>query len=451
MRKRLNAFCAAALALATVTSSMPAGADDRCGDTVALNEPGQPFGPPAGAPADAPPVIPVRLQGKRGVCYGHAAANLIDAWRYTHPPSTPKGQPFKLSSPIGIAIENALKKGKTGSISLGDEADAIDTVLAHGKTCDDQFVLANNQHLELADDKLVKTLEKAWDDYTTYLSSMARARKLYAAYHETTRASWTPEMIELEPYHKIDLESRKLPWAAGFDHMYVEHGFAHAGQTLQCELLERGVPSANIPATFVKNTDLLLGKLLDGARSKVDFLERYFNQACTEHGVSLAGVPHPVQLPERGKRFYSPEHPEEVIRDLNRRFDLADKQPIAVGFCSAVLHKPYPDAGDRKLYDAPYTNDWYVSWGSKDGKPNWRCVSGDPEHPGGDSSHVATLIGRRRNPTDPTKCQFLLRNSWGTDCAKYAAGGWTDCHNGDVWIDAEALARNTMDITYLQP
>ena len=53
--------------------------------------------------------------------------------------------------------------------------------------------------------------------------------------------------------------------------------------------------------------------------------------------------------------------------------------------------------------------------------------------------HVATVIGRRWNPTSQI-CEYKLRTSWGTrSCSAYQTGLISDCRQGEGWITPSGL------------
>jgi hypothetical protein len=65
--------------------------------------------------------------------------------------------------------------------------------------------------------------------------------------------------------------------------------------------------------------------------------------------------------------------------------------------------------------------------------------------------HAALIIGSRRDPSDPARCQYLLRNSWGTSCEEYKDKWKRGCEerNGSVWINSKDLLENSDGISYL--
>ncbi|MBS1963219.1 MAG: hypothetical protein JST04_13465 [Bdellovibrionales bacterium] len=65
--------------------------------------------------------------------------------------------------------------------------------------------------------------------------------------------------------------------------------------------------------------------------------------------------------------------------------------------------------------------------------------------------HASLVIGRRRDPKAPSRCQYLIRNSWGRGCDSSYHSDWEcDGPKGSVWIDADALGRATHDLALMR-
>lgn len=60
------------------------------------------------------------------------------------------------------------------------------------------------------------------------------------------------------------------------------------------------------------------------------------------------------------------------------------------------------------------------------------------------NKHSALVIGRKQNGS---RCELLIRNSWGKSCEKYASH--LKCEEGDVWVDSQILAENISSLSYL--
>ncbi|MGZ6359119.1 MAG: hypothetical protein ACXWP1_08205, partial [Bdellovibrionota bacterium] len=107
----------------------------------------------------------------------------------------------------------------------------------------------------------------------------------------------------------------------------------------------------------------------------------------------------------------------DITARLKALLPSADAQPVSVSLCSNVLYK-------NRDYDGVL----------QDGGNAADC-----EH------HQALVTGRRALGR---RTQFLLRNSWGTDCGA-ARKLWSCDGTGNVWIDADALSANVYEISYL--
>lgn len=64
----------------------------------------------------------------------------------------------------------------------------------------------------------------------------------------------------------------------------------------------------------------------------------------------------------------------------------------------------------------------------------------------GKATHGSVLVGRRWNSPEG-RCEYLVRNSWGTTCS-YSP--YYDCEEGNIWIPEGVIARATEYFTYLQ-
>ena len=98
----------------------------------------------------------------------------------------------------------------------------------------------------------------------------------------------------------------------------------------------------------------------------------------------------------------------------------APLQPIAIYYCSQILK------------NASYRGQKAATENRSEDKFTKDCR---------DNGHVSTVIGRR---WDHGKRQFLIRNSWGTECEVYD-DAWPCDQNkykGGVWVDAERPAPN---------
>lgn len=107
---------------------------------------------------------------------------------------------------------------------------------------------------------------------------------------------------------------------------------------------------------------------------------------------------------------------EGAVAEINQVLSHSNPQPLAISLCEDVLR----DHSKRSI----------DSYGIRR-----NCLN----------NHVATIVGSRAGPNGV--CQYLVRNTYGSSCEPYDKK-W-DCVRGQVWIDAEALIKNTEDISWI--
>lgn len=103
--------------------------------------------------------------------------------------------------------------------------------------------------------------------------------------------------------------------------------------------------------------------------------------------------------------------------------ELANPQPVGLTFCAAAFTDRYFSIprGEVKSWD-------------------------------GCDSHAATLIGRRWSETRH-QCEFLLRNSWGYQCATYDTTSVVECEEQtkEVWVNASWINRAVLGTVHVGP
>jgi hypothetical protein len=106
----------------------------------------------------------------------------------------------------------------------------------------------------------------------------------------------------------------------------------------------------------------------------------------------------------------------EISGKLSALLSGPKAQPVSVSLCANVLDKD-------KTFNGVLT----------DGSERDSC-----DH------HQALIIGKRVNGR---RTQFLLRNSWGTECGT-AASMWGCDGKGSSWVDGDSLSSNVYEIAY---
>jgi hypothetical protein len=130
------------------------------------------------------------------------------------------------------------------------------------------------------------------------------------------------------------------------------------------------------------------------------------------------------QIPECRSELMLRAEPEKIRKALDLQLSKSKPQPTAITYCSSILTQ------------------WRIYEGAaKDGVTKERLLKSDCR------GHSSLVIGRRMNPS-AGKCEYLVRNSWGTSCYPYSRD-WS-CENGNIWVEADVLTRNTYGYFYLE-
>lgn len=179
-------------------------------------------------------------------------------------------------------------------------------------------------------------------------------------------------------------------------------------ESLKETLLSFGLEQDQIPSTAALESALLEGR------------QAYQRQVLTEP--SCGGRRLEVESPE-GEQMSCRNHStvfdssESIIRQIEARLTSPQSLPVGIAYCSHVLKRgPKYTGFSHRVRDLELP---------------------DTDACGG---HVSVVIGKRLHP-ETGKREFLIQNSWGKQCGGYSPA-W-ECDKGKIWIDAEALARNT--------
>ena len=162
-------------------------------------------------------------------------------------------------------------------------------------------------------------------------------------------------------------------------------------------------------------TDAEMKKVLISISNRVGRdMARELEQACLTQGRQKVSFSSCVQ-----SRGHFPKTPQATQELIETYLSSNRAQPFGISYCSNVL-----TAGAKYIGIKP------------DGDEKCDC-----------DAHASVIIGKRTN-RKTQKCQFLIQNSWGTDCDSYS-NDW-QCKEGKIWIDADALSRNSDDYSYLR-
>jgi hypothetical protein len=98
-------------------------------------------------------------------------------------------------------------------------------------------------------------------------------------------------------------------------------------------------------------------------------------------------------------------------------------------------------------YDARFLVEGANAKGGNTSQTENRKKPGDEEFQAAASRHASTIVGRRWNK-DSNSCEYLIRNSWGTDCGRYNPK--LDCEGGNLWVPKQTLLEKTDTVLQLQ-
>ncbi|MBI3554759.1 MAG: hypothetical protein HY074_00685 [Deltaproteobacteria bacterium] len=437
-------------------------------------------------------------QGEHGTCYAYAAAELADSWACAHlSPRTPESlRTMPRTSPIALSIDTrvaGIKNGNGGKqncaasmsctgmspLDGGAAADCIDYLRSRSNAaCDHRQAFGVSkvsfQHFTpvQADDPTgLFPPGQYWEDKedTVTKSGLGMGGNFSAGRHvgarelEVSFAGRDSDYLKAVMKAYDDLQERlRHPINDGTD-------TANAmSLKLTCDLLSAGVPDENMVG---KTASVVNPALADVFRkgsndTKLEFLKRYFGSLCS--GKTFGFAP---SLPAMHKETFYPEDGKhdvnKIVGYLNSRLGQPGGFPVEIGYCASVLY------GGDKFTGLNPTGPVDVE--KKDGdritKDSTRCLRkvgteatgnttptakketakkgmvGDP------SDHSSLIVGRKRDATTGA-CMFLVRNSWGASCERYAGkekGYECETGTGDLWIDAAKLASAIQDVSHFTP
>ena len=270
--------------------------------------------------------IPIMDQGGTNLCYAYSAAQMIDAYRFSHGDNNYK----HLTSPLGVAITYKSNDENSNDLDFGRHTGAINQTIRAG-SCS------------------LKSLPIEYRD-------LPIEEMLYMI---------TTELENFENENAKDL---------------------------YCDLKYYGIKIDSIKG------------LKEIANNKKFYLE-LFKKTCETRRIDIPRATMKAhQLPSISKR-------ESVLTSLLlNRLNRTNPQPVGIMYCTNIRT-------NKKTF----------------GISNSNIV--DKEKCG--DLHASIVIGKRINKKNG-KCEFLVRDSFGTSCHPY---DWP-CENGQFWVEASALTRN---------
>jgi len=139
------------------------------------------------------------------------------------------------------------------------------------------------------------------------------------------------------------------------------------------------------------------------------------------------------------------ENITDVIPALEEQFKNVDSKtlPVEIGYCVNEVfgNKNDYSIGSMIWYAMKSTPDEvfstsYVSQENRE-KYNERC-----------GNHASVIMGRQFN-NETGKCQYMIQNSWGTDCSYYP--DHLKCEDGKYWIDEDLLKTSALNVNIVRP
>ena len=355
-----------------------------------------------------------------GTCWAHAAIELAEAWRRSHPPVPPEPAPIPepspgglkhISSPLALAEAMAHESGQMVDFNKGEGVwEALDYLGAHG-SCNHSALFGNGgAGLDMVDQKKL----------VDFLSAAYRRQGQWNIGNKDWLLSTVLELKALHP---------EWDWQrANLEAFY--QGALQSGASRQlCSDLALSYAGVQYPQPFNSSSiSDLLAAMLASNDSLGGFVDDYFRKVCDRNHI-------PLSLPQSSSFSVVPDG--DFFRSLKPNFRTESSarkvidahllapnpQPVGIAFCSDVIESDV-EARHRQLA----TSDKLAS-----------CSNHD--------EHAVIIIGRRWDDKHK-KCSYKIRNSWGIGCASFK-DSWDCDDRGQIWVDSDALLANTLSVDYL--
>lgn len=189
-----------------------------------------------------------------------------------------------------------------------------------------------------------------------------------------------------------------------------EAAYSQGADKLLAALTQTGALAAELPSAEEVARAL-------HSRTNLQFAHKFFGHLCQHTPrVRLNDTKcrnHHLWL--RGKRGLT-----KLIKEVRARLSKKNAQPVMISYCGNVLSqgRKYRGLGNTLL---------------------------DPFKTATCGYHASAIIGVREQGNTT---QLLVRNSWGEGCSGYSPD-W-QCDKGNLWLDAEVLAKNMTDYHLLE-
>lgn len=367
--------------------------------------------------------VAVRNQRSIGSCYAHASAQMYDAWRFRHGETTQDdyenfssgfeiGQRFKINENEKVESGSRLFKKVDLSINGGFVEKLLPFLLEEG-TC---------SQLEL--NGLFRSEFNL--DVDTYASEvMRRFNRKRDEFHKVRDAIWAKYFPPSASNQKAsETRARAQKEVDVARQQFLDAGVAELRETHKNILTNPYIyKSINYRALIAqanqwKENEVNTVKMFEtisvvdcaSARRRMTRGEfRVVNTTTHSRGFRLVGDNQPRYLSDTVKAVLNAEFNQGIRKAY----------PVGIGYCASIFRE-----------------------GRGFKSKNWNqneC-----------GRHASLVIGRRKDPKDANRCQYLIRNSWGNGCGSYHSDWECDAAMGSVWIDADTLGQATHDLQTLR-
>ena len=360
--------------------------------------------------------VEVRNQEQIGDCYAHSAAQIFDAWRFTHgdhrydlqSSGFELNQRFKIqngSEGVDLGYISKLKKYIVRKFKIQKDNEDIDggklaktlPLMMKQGTCDQGKL---NQIFKIGNvDQYASEVMRIYNEKAEiFHEKMAQLR------HQIFDQPYPSRFFYEVQLQKSSRELQYFKWDTYFRNQYKWEGINLLKQyhhrilaiPFDDRRLEKIQPNKNTVAIFET-----IGII--ACNQKIFPPVPFQIQSHREYDLASLLFKVPVYFPD------------EALQVIHRELDrgLAEAEPIGISYCASVLKR-------GRAYEA-------VNFLSDDENICGR--------------HASLVIGRRHHPKTHVK-QLLIRNSWGRRCSSSYHPDW-DCEasRGTVWVDEAILAK----------
>jgi hypothetical protein len=332
--------------------------------------------------------IPVHNQKDLGICYAETAAQLVDAFRFSH----------------GDRQFDRLTSGMQAAFSLGDEMKR--NKVDGGKVCP---VI---RHLEAAgscDQRAVLSFYRIKASPKQFTEILAFEYQRYHRYIQENGLKGDTDTAS-NFYNEFDTRSYKKT------QLVKETTFR-----IQKFLTKAGFPRSAIPSFREIHLNLEQDRVLK-------FIEGVLSPSCKQ--LPKRNTAASQQMPKCNEMRVVHEGPKKLIDVIHAELSAPNPQPVAISYCAGVLKQ-----GES------YRGLVYLRKGAQ--------CAGESR---GNGLHASLVIGRRKNPRTGScefRIRNSWGPSCGSRKKPKYSKDW-DCDHGNIWVSQDALMNSIYEISYLQ-